>query len=533
MTNHTENHFGRGKGGGYEGDRTDSSFERANSNLCDYVYGGNRDDHRNVLLGNRYRDAGLKVDDSGFSFGYEGMYPRDNAAGGGSPYVCRLENATTDTGRGQKNFEKAPGLFTTEVHARESNIKGCITNFAPGDSGDDDQSDDYGRWDGRYDERERDGRRGRADSVIRDMFDRADLNQKGSLSKGEMSQAAVGELLKLDSNDDGAISLGEAMGGAGKGSAFSIGALGQALADANRDGKVDQAEMQRIGEKLADILLKLGDKNGDGKLGFDEFAGLLGKGGSGCGPRPPETPPAPGDPRQPSEPRDPGGPKDPGGPVNPGDPRGPAEPAEPADPRGPTDPPREPADPREPTDPREPADPSDGSVRKPTDAQIEEAFKQVENRGASEKYMQELKAAMKQMPAEFVESFIKGRTKMVVYGQGPDGLGGTYNSGNNTITMYESAPFSTVGVLACEMAHNWDLNPYVGEHITSQPWFQEAYAKARRSGISQGDNSYTNVYEFIHHMAKYYSGIKGGGVSQLMDYLGEDYRRRTGAALMS
>lgn len=182
-----------------------------------------------------------------------------------------------------------------------------------------------------------------------------------------------------------------------------------------------------------------------------------------------------------------------------------------------------------PPDPEQPDKP--GEVRKPTDAQIEQAFKQVENRGASERYMQELKAAMKEMPAEFVESFIKGRTKMIVYGQGPAGLGGTYNSGNNTITMYESAPFSTKGVLACEMAHNWDLNPYVGEHVTSEAWFQDAYRRARSSGISQGDNSFTNQYEFIHHMAKYYSGVHSQGVDALMDYLGEDYRRRTKAAL--
>lgn len=258
---------------------------------------------------------------------------------------------------------------------------------------------------------------------------------------------------------------------------------------------------------------------------------LKGRGGAES-PKPPSDQPAQPLPKPPIDTPPAPAPKPPVDIPNPPAPKPPSDiPTPPAPTPKPGDGPTKPGD--KPTTPGDKPGTGTDGVPLATEAEIQKAMKQIDNRGASQSYIKELEQAMREMPQQYVQSFINGKTKMIAYGEGPRGLGGSYNSGTNVITMYETAPFSTKGVLACEMAHNWDLNPYIGKHVSSESWYRDAYQKARQSGISQGDNSYSNQYEFIHHMAKYYSGLTGGSVGQLMDYLGPEYKQKSRQALMA
>ncbi len=224
-----------------------------------------------------------------------------------------------------------------------------------------------------------------------------------------------------------------------------------------------------------------------------------------------------------------------------GSPQGPETPHAPAQaphlPGAPADAPQAPSDaPQLPTDaPQGPGDApgAPGEVPTASPEQVQQLFSRIENHGASEDYMQEVRQSLSQLPATVVQAAIDGGTKFVVNGQGPPGLGGTYSSATNTLTMYESSPFDTTTTLAAEMFHNWDLNPTVGRHISSQPWFQDAYQRALQSGLDTGDNTFSNPFEFIHHMAKFYSGSTDPKVAQLMDFLGPQYREMTRQALLS
>jgi hypothetical protein len=296
------------------------------------------------------------------------------------------------------------------------------------------------------------------------------------------------------------------------------------LADSNGDKNIDVMEWMRLFEKL--------EKNGDFTLGKNELPNKSGF--PPIGGDPPVEEPPPKWPVPPIElpPNDkPHSPYQPSPPINSPEPTSP-RPEQPQRPGGgggsdkPSAPIDQPARPTTPTD-------NGGEVPKATPQQVETLFSRIENRGASDRYMQEIKQALSQLPASVVQAAIDGRTRIIANGQGPAGLGGTYNSGTNSITMYETSPFNTKATLAAEMFHNWDLNPFVGKHISSQPWFQQAFQRARASGINTGDNTFSNGFEFIHHMARYYSGFTGGIDGQLMNFLGPDYAARTRQALLS
>lgn len=300
------------------------------------------------------------------------------------------------------------------------------------------------------------------------------------------------------------------------------------LADTNGDKNIDVMEWMRLFEKL--------EKNGDFTLGKNEFPdkpGFPPIGGGSPVEEPPPKFPVPPIELPPSD--KPHSPYQPSPPIN--TPRQPEQPAPPVlRPGGGGgggtggDRPSAPID-----QPSRPATPTDngGEVPRATPQQVETLFSRTENRGASDRYMQEVKQALAGLPASVVQAAIDGGTRIIANGQGPRGLGGTYNSGTNSINLYETSPFNTKATLAAEMFHNWDLNPRVGKHITSQPWFQDAFRRARASGINTGDNTLTNPFEFIHHMARYYSGFTGGTDGQLMNFLGADYRARTRQALLS
>lgn len=296
------------------------------------------------------------------------------------------------------------------------------------------------------------------------------------------------------------------------------------LADSNGDKNIDVMEWLRLFEKL--------EKNGDMTIGKNE---LPKAGFNPIGGKPPLEQPPPRFPVPPIElpPNDkPGSPYQPSPPINNPEPpiaRPPVErPAPPVQRPGdrPSTPIDQPARPTPPTD-------NNGEVPRATPQQVETLFNRIERRGASDRYMQEIKQALSELPASVVQAAIAGGTRIIANGQGPRGLGGTYNSATNSITMYETSPFNTKATLAAEMFHNWDLNPSVGKHITSQPWFQQAFQRARSSGIFTGDNTFSNRFEFIHHMARYYSGFTGGTDRQLMNLLGADYQARTRQALLS
>lgn len=296
------------------------------------------------------------------------------------------------------------------------------------------------------------------------------------------------------------------------------------LADNNGDKNIDVIEWMRLFEKL--------ERNGDFTIGKNEFPTKPGF--PPIGGEPPVAEPPPKYPVPPIElpPDDtPRSPYQPSPPLN-----TPEPPVAKPEPR-PQPPVERPGDkPSTPIDqPSQPTLPSDnvGDVPRATPQQVEALFSRIERRGASDRYMQEIKQAIAGLPASVVQAAIDGRTRIIANGQGPPGLGGTYNSGTNTVTMYETSPFDTKATLAAEMFHNWDLNPFVGKHVTSQPWFQQAFQRARASGIATGDNTLTNPFEFIHHMARYYSGFTGGVDGQLMNILGADYRARTRQALLS
>lgn len=189
---------------------------------------------------------------------------------------------------------------------------------------------------------------------------------------------------------------------------------------------------------------------------------------------------------------------------------------------------------RERTPENRPGIPLDSAELRPASAaQVEQLFDRVEFRGTSEQYMRDLKRSMERLPASVVQAALEGRTRIVALGQGAPGQGGSYSSATNTITLFESSPFDTTSTLAAEMFHNWDLNPLVGRHVTSQPWFRSAFQAARNTGIDFGDNTLTNPFEFIHHMARYYSGITGGLTGRLMDFLGPRYEELTRQSLLA
>lgn len=275
--------------------------------------------------------------------------------------------------------------------------------------------------------------------------------------------------------------------------------------DANKDQRLSMTEWLEYVQKL------LGE---DGTVSREQFRR---SGFDGVG----ENPPNGYSPRSPYAPG--GSPQAPGAPTN--APHGPADaPGAPADaPQAPGDAPQTPGD----------APSAPGDVPTASPEQVDQLFSRIESRGASESFMQEIKQSLAQLPAAVVQAAIDGNTRIVANGQGPQGLGGTYSNATNTLNMYESSPFDTTTTLAAEMFHNWDLNPAVGKHISSQPWFHDAYRRAAQSGIATGDNTFSNPFEFIHHMARYYSGSTDPKVQQLMDFLGPEYRELTRQALLS
>lgn len=292
------------------------------------------------------------------------------------------------------------------------------------------------------------------------------------------------------------------------------------LADSNGDKNIDVMEWMRLFEKL--------EKNGDMTLGKNELPNKPGFPPIGGQPpleQPPPKFPVPPIELPPNE--EPRSPYQPSPPINNPNPR--PRPEQPA-PRPGGDKPSAPID--QPARPGTPTD-NNGEIPRATPQQVETLFNRIERHGASDAYMQQIKQALSELPASVVQAAIAGGTRIIANGQGPRGLGGTYNSATNSITMYETSPFNTKATLAAEMFHNWDLNPSVGKHISSQPWFQQAFDRARASGIATGDNTFSNRFEFIHHMARYYSGFTGGIDGQLMNLLGADYQARTRQALLS
>lgn len=122
----------------------------------------------------------------------------------------------------------------------------------------------------------------------RDLFNSLDLNQSGSLNRNELAQDVVKNLLRIDKNDDGSIDLQELRQDAkSKGMPDVMADIGFWYADGNRDGKIDSAEMQKIGQGVADFTMYVADKNRDNQLNFEEFEPLVG----------PDTPPGPTPPK--------------------------------------------------------------------------------------------------------------------------------------------------------------------------------------------------------------------------------------------
>lgn len=174
-------------------------------------------------------------------------------------------------------------------------------------------------------------------------------------------------------------------------------------------------------------------------------------------------------------------------------------------------------------------------VPKASEEEIEQAMKLVTNDGASAALVDEVKNALAKMPGEFVRSLIDNKTKISIKPDVPPGLpvgGGAYVSHDNEIHLYEkqinSSGVSVNQVLAVEMAHQWD---HKVSKISGEQWFKDAYAQAKESGIPQDDNMLDNRREFIHHMVRYWTGDRSPGITDLMDYLGDDYKKRTAEAL--
>ncbi|MBI1268656.1 MAG: hypothetical protein GC193_14640 [Cryomorphaceae bacterium] len=126
-----------------------------------------------------------------------------------------------------------------------------------------------------------------SDLYSRQLFDQLDLNGSGGLSKRELRQGVVNDLLRQDKNDDGRLDRREAIEGAKeRGTSPFLAELGFHFADRNRNGELDSREMRRMAKGVADLTMLFGDRDRDGRLSYDEFRPLV-----------PDRPPVPPQPR--------------------------------------------------------------------------------------------------------------------------------------------------------------------------------------------------------------------------------------------
>ena len=113
-----------------------------------------------------------------------------------------------------------------------------------------------------------------------EFFKNADKNNDGKVSKDEVPAEAWERLGKLDKDSDGAVSKEEMAAMAGRGGPGGPGVGGPQMferADKNKDGKISKDEApDQAWERLSKL-----DKDGDGAVSKEEMAAMAGPGGPG------------------------------------------------------------------------------------------------------------------------------------------------------------------------------------------------------------------------------------------------------------
>jgi Ca2+-binding EF-hand superfamily protein len=98
-----------------------------------------------------------------------------------------------------------------------------------------------------------------------------DTNKDGILSRAELDAEVARTFVKLDRDDNDAITAAEARGGGGGGTAMS-GFVGQHFAEVDEDGDgiVSRIELAAVASRM----FKRGDADADGQISAAEFSAM-------------------------------------------------------------------------------------------------------------------------------------------------------------------------------------------------------------------------------------------------------------------